>query len=632
MDAAVRNALVAYHQLEKLTQSALAKTSLVQHCLLTGDHVCKMAHGYAVRAVLMWALDQLQTYAPRQHAVLYERYVEGLSVRAYADRHFIGERAAHGRRKTAIKKMSKRIIEITEEEHSHCRQRMLEVRYADCSPIGQQVLRFLTVFEETVPFALLLQEISDAESSIGELQQLNLVRLIGDTIGLHLEIGRTFTHHLTPTEHLTWHTLAQQRYAKQRRWIEAVKHGCEAGLWQESAECLIAHQEQLLTDKRLTDLLQRFQPHQLAVDCWAELQIIRGILAEHNHHIDTADQIYQGLLNRPIDPTILAKAYYRLGRIYRQKDVHAAQIYYTAARRKLKSDQRIASQKLLAHVYISEAYLYLDTLPNAKRATENLRAAKTIIDNHDAQIWFSTHADWHNGWGNYYKSKHDYQQAIPHYWQALQYAQEGGLLHRSLRLTHNLGNQHFHLAQYEKANAYFQSSLELAKQAEDLRLVAMNRKGLGYCFYGLEQYSDAIQQYRAAYDYFQQSEHQFYLISSCHDLAEAYLAAGEPLNALPYYQQGVDLATSLGSTQMQQLFVQLHSQFQELSHGLYDDQRMIINFTRQTGKITKREYQRMTGCGKGTAERRLKELLARNILQVAGGGRSTYYYVVQTTS
>ncbi|MGB1249125.1 MAG: tetratricopeptide repeat protein [Candidatus Promineifilaceae bacterium] len=629
MNEVIRCAFLNYPQLEDLDQTAFAKTAFVQDCLLTDDHHCAFAQGYAVQAVLLWMLEQLHVYAPKRYAVLHERYVEKLSVRDYADRHVIGERAAHGRRKRAIAHGGRLLAGSTEKEIRLCKNKMLELRYQDCSIISQQILRFLTIFQEKVPYAYLAEQITDAEMYIPELKQLNLVHLEEGLVGLHPEIGRIFEHHLTMAEKKRWHMQALEYYANLQCWIEAINHGVNIGLWQNSAEMIIQHQDSLLTNTRLDSVLGRFQQHQLTINCWAELQIVKGILAENNHHIDVAVEIYQALLNRSIDSTLHAKIYYRLGRIYRQKEVQASQVYYAAAHSKLKKDTRPTSQRLLAHVYISEAYIYIDNLPNADRVSENLSQAKNILDDNKSQDWLTTYVDWHNAWGNYYGTTFERKQAIHHYWQALQYAQEGGLKPQILKLTLNLGNMHYQLGQYEKAQSYYHTSLKLAEQADDLRMVAMNRKGLGYCLYGKQQFAEAVKQYRAAYDYFQQAEYQFYLASVCFDLTEACLKTQEPLQATTYYQQGFNLACSLGSTQLESQFIQLASQFRELSDELSHRQRIAVNHTRFAGRITKREYRSVTDCGSTTAGRDLNKLMKLQIFRRKGRGGGTYYQMAQ---
>ena len=62
--------------------------------------------------------------------------------------------------------------------------------------------------------------------------------------------------------------------------------------------------------------------------------------------------------------------------------------------------------------------------------------------------------------------------------------------------------------------------------------------------------------------------------------------------------------------------------------GLSERQKMAVDYVKEHGKITNREYRELCGVGWDTAHRDLKDLVEKNILMREGSGRSTQYRMI----
>ena len=59
--------------------------------------------------------------------------------------------------------------------------------------------------------------------------------------------------------------------------------------------------------------------------------------------------------------------------------------------------------------------------------------------------------------------------------------------------------------------------------------------------------------------------------------------------------------------------------------GLNKRQKKAIAYIKEKGKITNREYQKLSGVSNKTAYRDLLELLNKGVLSAKGGGKYLYY-------
>ncbi len=95
---------------------------------------------------------------------------------------------------------------------------------------------------------------------------------------------------------------------------------------------------------------------------------------------------------------------------------------------------------------------------------------------------------------------------------------------------------------------------------------------------------------------------------------------------LEYYLYGLALKTSRVENGVLNISRDHGTIGKYIRAGLKDRQIDAINFTREMGKITNKEYQRLCDIGVSTAKRDLQDLVKKNIfVQVGRTGRGTYY-------
>ena len=66
----------------------------------------------------------------------------------------------------------------------------------------------------------------------------------------------------------------------------------------------------------------------------------------------------------------------------------------------------------------------------------------------------------------------------------------------------------------------------------------------------------------------------------------------------------------------------------KLPEGLNERQRKAVEYIREKGSITNREYRELTGLGRVYALRELNDMATKGILAKEGKGRSVYYTLV----
>ena len=105
--------------------------------------------------------------------------------------------------------------------------------------------------------------------------------------------------------------------------------------------------------------------------------------------------------------------------------------------------------------------------------------------------------------GNAYNSLGQYERAIAFYQQSLNIAKEIGDIQGESNSLKNLGNAYNYLGQYEKAIAFYQQSLDIAKEIGDIRGEANAWFNLGVALKNVNREPDAVGAYRNARELFQ---------------------------------------------------------------------------------------------------------------------------------
>ena len=102
--------------------------------------------------------------------------------------------------------------------------------------------------------------------------------------------------------------------------------------------------------------------------------------------------------------------------------------------------------------------------------------------------------------GNAYNSLGQYERAIAFYQQSLNIAKEIGDIQGESNSLKNLGNAYNYLGQYEKAIAFHQQSLDIAKEIGDIEGESSSLNNLGNAYNYLGQYEKAIAFYQQSLD------------------------------------------------------------------------------------------------------------------------------------
>lgn len=635
-----------YWNLAALAESPLAQSWLVQGSLLAGDDRYAEARGYALRALLDWALGKLRAQGMYRSDisvdVLTKRYIEGLSNKQYADLRMIGDPAANARRKTAVQRVVKLLRQVLlsplPQEATQRKQGMIALRYKACSEDEQRLLRLLTIFQEPVSQSL-LTDVAPKElllDSWHRLLALNLIvshEALGMTQGaIHPEIRPYLVTRLSPDEFEQWHTAVGSFYAQQGAIIEALYHLQEGGQFVRAARLMVDDVEVAnnLPIERLRERLASFQRTALPADLWAQIKILTGRMAELCEEIDGAQRQYEEALIAD-EPEIKAEAYYQLANLHEQRDIQVAFVHYTTCQELLQASRTPKGMNLLINSYIRVAWLCIEHLspPDSERAKMNLTQATHLIKRVEWQgsQWQRLQADLNITWGIFYVR---YSPANPdlelkHLVQAYQHAYEAGDKELQVNTTYNLGVAYMRRKRHQEARQQFHKSHGLALETGNRRMAALSQKGIGDSHFGAVDYEEAIPYYQYAYDYFRETGNHYWQSAVGEDLVEAHATLGNTRKAKQYFAEALELGVIVGNQRVQSDLEGLAKKYIELSSHLNQRQQQAIGEIRRYGSINNPQYQKLTASSRTTATRDLNELLQKGICVKVGKARTTRY-------
>lgn len=645
-------AFQSYQDVPVLASLELAQGSLVTRCLLEGDAgMYPDARGWALRATLDWALENLrihhQKWVNQSYEVLHARYIEGVSNTEYANRTSLTDNAAQKRRQKAVE----RVTELLQQELESViglvdrKQRMLRLRYDNCSGEQKLMLHFLGVFRGVVDIdTIFTWGENSAQYSLDHLLAINLLvhGRVFTEVRVHPEVRPYLLKLILPGERKEWERAAAAFHQQRGDVLEAVYHWQMAGCAEAAAALLIAQRREVghenLPLESLRERLAAFRWSDLSLDTRAQLNLLTGRAEELAGHLEAALRAYREAL-AAVENSVKAEAYYRLGRVYRQTDLDAALAHFGHGKRLLADTTHPDEYELLARVCISEAWIFIDHRPDAAAIEQNLTLAEKALPHCAEKERTILLSDLYNARA---AALHTFrrQQVAPYQqnyiayrWQAWRYAQEARDLVRMMNTGHNLGMAYMRQGQYAAARPLFQESHELASQLGNRRMVAVNNKALGNWFVlSASDYGQAVPYLTRAYADLREMENQFHLATVCYDLAEAYALLGEGMAGKSYYEEGMRIAAALGNEPLQSALAALAQQCPELTLALNDRQQQAVGFMRANGAITNQEYRDLTDVSPRTAARDLNELVMAGICEQVGQGRTTHYQMAHKQS
>jgi tetratricopeptide (TPR) repeat protein len=151
--------------------------------------------------------------------------------------------------------------------------------------------------------------------------------------------------------------------------------------------------------------------------------------------------------------------------------------------------------------------------------------------------------------GNAYDSLGQYEKAIAFYQQSLDIAKEIGHIQEESNSLDNLGLAYNSLGQYERAIAFHQQSLDIFRQIGDIRGESNSLNGLGNAYDSLGQYERAINLLQQSLDIFRQIGDIRGESNSLNGLGNAYNSLGQYERAIAFHQQSLDIAKEIGDIQ-----------------------------------------------------------------------------------
>ena len=335
-----------------LSDSPLARSSLVERCLLEGETVSDKVRGRVMRAMLHWAIDEAlrpdgqhdwQALEWRLYNVLFYPYFEDIHFLQLAEKTALVQQSLFKSRSQAITKVANFLRkELETARHLPSRQKYaIMERYHSLSCNEKAMLRMASVFGQPIPEKWLYQlaeetNLSQITSALNNLLAANLLRPHDlSQIESHPQIRPYLLPLLSPDERQTWHKRAATQYQEQEAYLKAAHHYRQIGQasgYEAAARIIVEHKQAILNRlqaQALRQLLTHFQRHELsdAPNLWYAVKIISGDLARDAEDVETAINEYAQAL-RAEDIDIKAKAYYRRGKAFTRQDIDEASLHY----------------------------------------------------------------------------------------------------------------------------------------------------------------------------------------------------------------------------------------------------------------------------------------------------------------
>ncbi|MEM7133073.1 MAG: tetratricopeptide repeat protein [Chloroflexota bacterium] len=651
-----------------LSTTPLSHGSLVNDCFLLGEPISSDARGRAIQSLLAWAVERLRPIgehswlanAWRSYNILQAFYIKGTRASELAEQMAISEQTLYQSRPQAIASVAQILREETASptDKQNRQRHALADRYATHTAEEQKLLRIVSVFTGSLPVSLLHDlhrkitnfndDLLDPQASIHQLIGRNLLvgNEAGTEVALRPEMRAFLRTLLAPDERGQLHNAAAEHYLQQQEYLESARQLRVAGDYERAAQILIDYQRKLFDNlqiEELAEIVGEFQPTEVSLDVWARLKIVSGEIAEFSKEIDLALGEYQQALAAP-DIQIKALAYYRRARAFERQNVGESLAHYGYAiqlvQDLIKSTSLIGNDtnaniqtgkqeelsNLLAEMHIGRAWIYIQMQPNSQKAAADLRSSEDLTDEHNRIAW----ADLHNAYGSFYENESNLEQATQHYRQAWLAANEMRDLARMTNTAHNLGGTLSEQGDFEQALHYLTQSLDLSSKSNNRQMEGLCHLSIGACHFWQDQFVDAIRDYHAARQIFEETGNHTLQLRAYFNLAEAYAELTDLPQARHYFEHGYSKAQTLKDEGSIRDFLTLAETYPTLMDSpstdyLNDRQQQALLHIQTHGQITNRGYQELTQVSQKQAVRDLNEMIVLGVIERRGKGRSTHY-------
>lgn len=648
----VRNAFELYRdgQILALSRVPLASSVLVEGCFFPDDVLTSDARGRAMGAVLAWAVERLRpsgesvwgAYQWRTYNVLFHFYLHRMRVVELAERMAVTEQTIYEARATALAEVTRVLHEELRDPQDGVgrRRAYFSERYARLAFDEQMLLRLLALFRHPiaplVPVQLLEAGGRGVRSQryVGSVTALSGLIASGlvvsdderNVIHVHADVRPFVLALLGPEERQTWHRTIAHFYRSHHRYLEAAIHYRLGGLPQVSADLLIEHYRNGVDDLslgELRELLDAFRPTDVSEMSWAQVKILSGGVAEAMQDVDTAIAEYGRALGAR-EPQVKALAYYRRGRMLKQKNIDEALVHYHHCVQVLRAAN--VSGALLVRAYIGKAWIAFEEHQDLAQAEVDLHQAQALVEHVDLE----TLAELQNTWGEFYFHAGDLRRARDAHLECHRIATEIQHVELNLKSLHNLGLIYAEQRQYRQGLAYLLKCRAFAAQAGHRRMEGLSDGSIGACYFWLAEYEQAVQFYHRAREIFIAMGNRNWQAGGCYDLTEAYAKMGQWSQARQYFDEGMAIINELNLERHRRSFQALAEQYPDVLHSAEacsERQVNILAFVKAHGAIKSTECARLLGLSKEQAIRALNDLVERRLLVRVGVARATRYTV-----
>ncbi|MEZ4707556.1 MAG: tetratricopeptide repeat protein [Caldilineaceae bacterium] len=648
-----------------LAQSPLAIDARVQQCLLVGEPNTPEARGYAVQAMLYWAVDKLSPSGTRSlldmqwrpYHILHARYLDKpvLTFTEIAETLKIEERTVYKSRLEAIENVAERIFaELELPEDLDGRQRFyIERRYAPLGLAEQRIVQIAAVYQR----ALARQSLQELAGKVKVANPEHAIRrLLGgllmpgvqeDEVQIHPGARDYLMYCFGQDELTTANTIVAEFNEEQHNFLDASRQWRQVGEYELAANLLIDNFDNIVGKGQAAALriaLAEFAEHQLAGATWAHVKIAAGDatmfdLVADNKDKDrdertivsptavskAASEYGLALSAQAATPDTQALALYRCALAYEAANLFDAAIAYYNRGIELLEGQ---TNPLLIDLYIDKAWIYLQEQPDPQVAAVLLNAAEAIIPSDESR----RRSLFHTAKAKLCYLEGNPTQEIEHNFQAHIAAIESKESDLILLTAGNLGMAYVWDDQWDEGLKYLARAIELAQKLGIRSREGKAEKTTGAAYFFKKEYDAAIRHYMTAYNIFTELGNENWLGEVCHDLAEAYAEKGEFEPAYTYFQQGKTIAEKMQATRLLNDLNSLTKRYPPLTEKRTPRQQRIdaqkqrgLDYATKHGSITPKEYMAINKLGSRAASRHLGQLVDEGRLISEGKGPNRRY-------
>lgn len=648
---------------------ALAHSALVEGCFLEGEARSDARRGWILRTILRWGMENLRPSSNgkdtwlldewRLYNVLHYSYFEGMTWAALAARMVVTVPAVYKRRQKAITHLARTIYRAltTPQGATELRAYLLKVRLDSLTKAERRALTLASLFRRPIPRTLLHR--ADRTALVMLLDAgLLCSRADGTLIEIPPDIRASVLMYLPPPERRRGHEIAARHYEAQHDYLEAAYHwhsmDDEKGATA-AAALLLAHPQERLDQQQHQDLgilLAKFREHELPPDLWFRIKLLAGDMAR-GEDVERAEEEYRiALASQTLE--IKISAYYRLGEVYKQRNLDEAITYYTRCLELLAKALR--PTPLLMDICLNVAWIFIQERPNLALAKRALARAKRLRDGDPTQQakFYNTRARFFVEQRNAVvaaqkllkaqgatiesqalhslteQAQQFAEKVLEYRLKALRAATESQNRDLQLKIAKNLGFDYAECyKEYEKALYYLQRALAMAQDAGDRQMEGLCLKDVGSCYFWQEEYRTALDYYQRAYAIFAEMGNLNWQAGVCLDLAEAYAELWEILEARQSLAEALTLSRQVRHAGYSPTVAKLKKRYGFLAKkpSLNSRQWQALAHVREHGKMTIQDQISLTTIpiSKRTANRDLTKLVEAQIFTFVEKGPHSYY-------